>query len=293
MEATAMKKQYIYASITIALWSTTATVGKLLLGSLSSMQVLAANCGYAVAFLLLLCTVQGKLKLLKTYRAKDFLVMSGMGLLGIFFYNLFWFIGIRRISASQAMIINYLWPMMAILAACVILKERLTVRKTLAAFMSFVGVIIVTGGGQGMCTGGDALLGILFCVMAAVSYGFFVALNKRLSYDKTISMFVYYLMSFAVSAICIAVSREGLRLDGMQHLGMAWMGILTHAVGYVGWALAMDGGETAKIANLAYITPFLSLVWNFVVLGEPLSFLCVLGLVVIVAGIFVQMKDNK
>lgn len=288
-----MKKQYVYAAITIALWSTTATVGKLLLGSLSSMQVLAASCGYAAVFLLLLCLVQGKLKLLKTCRAKDILVMSGMGMLGIFFYNLFWFIGIRRISASQAMIINYLWPMMAILAACVILKERLTFRKAVAALMSFVGVIIVTFNGHSVGIDAQTLLGIVFCLMAAVSYGLFVALNKRMSYDKTMSMFVYYLVGFVVSALCVAVSGEGLRMDGMQHLGMAWLGVLTHAVGYVGWALAMDGGDTAKIANLAYITPFLSLVWNFLVLGEPLSLRCVLGLVVIVAGIFVQLKDNK
>lgn len=288
-----MKKQYVYAAITIALWSTTATVGKLLLGSLSSMQVLAASCGYAAVFLLLLCLVQGKLKLLKTCRVKDILAMSGMGMLGIFFYNLFWFIGIRRISASQAMIINYLWPMMAILAACVILKERLTFRKTIAALMSFAGVIIVTFNGHSGGIDAQALLGIVFCMMAAVSYGLFVALNKRMSYDKTMSMFVYYLVGFVVSALCVAVSGEGLRMDGMQHLGMAWLGVLTHAVGYVGWALAMDGGDTAKIANLAYITPFLSLVWNFLVLGEPLSLRCVLGLVVIVAGIFVQLKDNK
>ena len=288
-----MKKQYLYAAITIALWSTTATVGKLLLGSLSSMQVLAASCGYAAAFLLLLCLVQGKLKLLKTYKAKDILVMSGMGMLGVFFYNLFWFIGISRISASQAMIINYLWPMMAILAACVILKEKLTFRKTIAALMSFAGVIIVTANGQAAGMGNQMLMGILFCVMAAVSYGLFVALNKRLHYDKTISMFVCYVVGFAVSAICVAISGEGLKMDGMQHLGMAWLGVLTHAIGYVTWALAMDGGETAKIANLAYITPFLSLVWNFLVLGEPLSIRCVLGLIVIVAGIFVQMKDNK
>ena len=288
-----MKKQYLYAAITIALWSTTATVGKLLLGSLSSMQVLAASCGYAAAFLLLLCLVQGKRKLLKTYKAKDILVMSGMGMLGVFFYNLFWFIGISRISASQAMIINYLWPMMAILAACVILKEKLTFRKTIAALMSFAGVIIVTANGQAAGMGNQMLMGILFCVMAAVSYGLFVALNKRLHYDKTISMFVCYAVGFAVSAICVAISGEGLKMDGMQHLGMAWLGVLTHAIGYVTWALAMDGGETAKIANLAYITPFLSLVWNFLVLGEPLNIRCVLGLIVIVAGIFVQMKDNK
>lgn len=287
--ATRMKKQYLYAAVAIILWATTAAVSKLLLGNLSSMQVLAASCGYAFVFLLIICAAQGKLKLLKTYKAKDYLAMSGMGMLGIFFYNLLLFMGIERIFASQAMVINYLWPMMAVLAACVLLKERLTARKCIAVLMSFLGVIIVTTSSQGT----DNALGVLCCVLAAVFYGMFVVLNKRLPYDKFVGMMVYHLAGFLVSFAYVMLSGEGLSLNLMQHLGMGWIGIFTYAVAYVAWALAMDAGDTAKIANLAYITPFLSLVWNFLLLGEPISIRCVIGLVVIVAGIFVQLKDKK
>ena len=126
---TVMKKQYLYAATAIVLWATMAAVSKLLLGNLSSMQVLAASCGYAVAFLLIVCVFQGKLKLLKTYRLKDYLILSGVGMLGVFLYNLLLFMGMERLSASQAFIINYLWPMMTVLAACLLLKEKLTGHK--------------------------------------------------------------------------------------------------------------------------------------------------------------------
>lgn len=287
-----MRKQYLFAAIAIVLWATTAAVSKLLLGSLSSMQVLAASCAYASVFLLIICAVRGKLKLLKACKIKDYLIMSGVGMLGVFVYNLLLFMGIACIQASQAMIINYLWPMMAVLAACVLLKERLTLRKSIAVLMSFGGVVIVIAGGQGLSIGGD-LRGVVYCVLAAVSYGLFVVLNKRLPYDKFVSMLVYHVVGFAVSFAFVMLSGEGLALDLSQHLGMLWIGVFTYAIAYVAWALAMDGGATAKIANLAYITPFLSLVWNNLLLKEPVSIRCVIGLVVIVAGIFVQLKDNK
>ena len=65
----------------------------------------------------------GKLALLKTYRLKDYLLMTGTGLLGIFLYYSFYYIGMSRMPASQAFIINYLWPIMTVLFACIILKE--------------------------------------------------------------------------------------------------------------------------------------------------------------------------
>ena len=53
----------------------------------------------------------------------------------------------------------------------------------------------------------------------------------------------------------------------------------------------MKAGQTAKIANLAYITPFLSLVVAHFALGDPITVWSVGGLLVIIAGIFLQMKE--
>ena len=60
----------------------------------------------------------------------------------------------------------------------------------------------------------------------------------------------------------------------------------------VTWALALKLGGTAKISSLAYATPFISLVWTFFILEEPIKPLSLLGLAVIIIGIFIQMKDK-
>ena len=71
--------------------------------------------------------------------------IMGVGMLGIFLYYSFYYIGMGRMLASQAFIINYLWPIMSILFAAILLKEKLTFRKGIAISLSFVGVMIVTG----------------------------------------------------------------------------------------------------------------------------------------------------
>ena len=70
-------------------------------------------------------------------------------------------------------------------------------------------------------------------------------------------------------------------------------GDLAIAVATVTWALALKLGGTAKISNLAYATPFISLVWTFFILEERIKPLSLLGLAVIIIGIFIQMKDKS
>ena len=287
-----MKKSYFYALVSVFFWSTTTTVSKLLLHSISTMQVLAVSSVFATLFLLMVNVFKGNLKQLKSYRPRDYLVLAGVGFLGMFLYRMLLFFGVARMLASQAMIVNYLWPIMAVLASCVILREKLTVRKAIAVVMSFLGVVIVTTGGNAAGLSGSDLTGTVLVAVAAVFYGLFVAINKRLQYDSFISMMFYN----AVAAICAILgtlfSGETLLLTLSQNLGLVWVGVCNTAIGFVAWDLAMKTGDTAKVANLAYITPFLSLVVAYFLLGDPITIWSVGGLTVIVAGILLQLKDK-
>ena len=288
-----MKKSCLYAFVAVGFWSTTATVSKLLLHSFSTIEILTVFSLVAAVFLTVVNAIKGNLQKLKDYKLKDYLIVSGVGLLGTFFYNMFLVRGIDKLLASQAMIINYLWPMMAVITGCILLREKMTVRKMIAVLMSFLGVVIVTTGGRFSTLAGSDLMGAGWCILAAVSYGLFVTLNKRLSYDPMLNMMLYYILSAIVGIGGVAITGRFPMLSGIQILGFAWIGLGDYAIAYVSWALAMKAGDTAKVANLAYITPFLSLVVAHFVLGDPITVWSVGGLAVIVAGIFLQLKDAK
>jgi len=98
--------------------------------------------------------------------------------------------------------------------------------------------------------------------------------------------------AFVLCAGINLIARTPLQLTPGQILGLGWNGVGVMAVATTTWAMALDSGKTAKISNLAYITPFLSLVWNFLVLGDVPSYWAIGGLCLIVLGIFVQLKDK-
>lgn len=287
-----MKKVYLYAGTSIFFWSTVATVSKLLLGTLNSYQVLMCSVLFAGTALLVVNIITGKLALLKKYRLKDYIAIFLIYSPGTFLYYIFLYSGTAKMAASQAFIINYLWPIMSVVFACIILKEKLTVRKGIAFVMSFLGVMTVAGG-ELFHFNAQSLIGTVLCVLAAVSYGAFTALNRRWEYDYPLSMMLSFFSTFIITLIINLVMGEPFQISPFQIVGFAWNGIFTIAVATVTWQKALKMGGTAKVSNLAYITPFLSLVWTFLVLKEPIKPLSVAGLVIIVLGIFIQLKDKK
>ncbi|MBP3336895.1 MAG: DMT family transporter [Clostridia bacterium] len=287
-----MKKEYLYAGTSILLWSTVATTTKLLLGNLNNLQVLWISAFLAGLFLLIVNIFNGKIRKLKSYTAKDYLISVLVGMPSTFFYYVFYYAGADLLPASQAFIINYLWPVMSIVFACVILKEKITLKKVIAVLISFCGVAIVVSGDI-MNFNTNMLLGAIFCMLGAVSYGIFTALSQKVDYDKSNTNMLSYFASFILTSVINFVNGDLFLPGGFELCGFIWNAVFTMAIANTVWVCALAKGNTAKISNLAYITPFLSLVWTSLILKETLALSSVAGLVVIVLGIVIQLKDEK
>lgn len=287
-----MKKEYLYAGTSILLWSTVATTTKLLLGNLNNLQVLWISAFLAGLFLLVVNIFNGKIRKLKSYTAKDYLISVLVGMPSTFFYYVFYYAGADLLPASQAFIINYLWPVMSIVFACVILKEKITLKKVIAVLISFCGVAIVVSGDI-MNFNTNMLLGAIFCMLGAVSYGIFTALSQKVDYDKSNTNMLSYFASFILTSVINFVNGDLFLPGGFELCGFIWNAVFTMAIANTVWVCALSKGNTAKISNLAYITPFLSLVWTSLILKETLTLSSVAGLVVIVLGIVIQLKEKK
>ncbi len=284
-----MKKYYIYASISILGWSTVATVVKLLLGSMGSMQVLWLSSLFAAMFLFAVNLMSGNIKKLLAYKPKDYLISALICLPGTFLYYVFYYTGTSYMPASQAFIVNYLWPIMSVVFACIILKEKMTVPKIIALLCSFLGVMVVVSGDL-VEFKWQTIIGAVFCALGAVSYGLFTALNQRSSYDKPVTLMIGFFSSFLLTTVVNLLNMDFPALNIPTLLGLGWNGIVSIGIASTTWQFALESNDTAKISNLAYITPFLSLIWTWLVLGENIGVLSIIGLAVIMIGIYIQLR---
>ena len=283
-----MKKNYLYAILTVFIWGTMATVGKILVSNIPSLEALCIGSAFAFLFLLIVNIKNGIIKELGKYRVKDYAIMAGLGFIGLFLYSGLYYYGLTQLSSQEACIVNYLWPMMLVLFSTIILKEKLTVVKSVAMISSFIGVVILSVG-SGSSGNGNVMLGIGSCVVAAACYGLFSVLNKKANYDQNIAMMVMWLVVAVCSAVFGLAIEEWKPVVGVQWLGMLWMGVVVNAIAYLIWALALNADKnSARIANLAYLTPFLSLIISAVVLKEQIQGRALIAFVFIIGGILLQ-----
>jgi drug/metabolite transporter (DMT)-like permease len=213
-------------------------------------------------------------------------------MIGLFLYSALYYLGLSQLSSQEACILNYLWPIMLVFFSIVLLHEKLTVLKVLAMICSFSGVVILSsGGGSGT---GNHLLGVICCIAAAALYGLFSVLNKKADFDQRILMMVSWLTVAVVSAISGLIFEAWVPIVGKQWLGLLWNGVMINALAYLFWALALkESSSTAAIANLAYLTPFLSLFVSALLLHEKISLGALIALAFIIGGILIQNLKFK
>ncbi|MBR5311861.1 MAG: DMT family transporter [Clostridia bacterium] len=289
-----MKKNYIYAVTAVLIWSTTAAMVKKMLYDIPNLEALAVSSFFAFLFLLIVNLKNGTVKEMRRYSVKDYAVMSGLGFIGLFLYSALYYYGLAQLTSQEACILNYLWPIMLVIFSCIILKEKFTFTKGTAMLCSFAGIVILSLG-NGSSSSENAVLGMISCIIAAACYGLFSVLNKKADYDQGICMMVVWLVAAVCPMILGLMTETWVPIRSTQWLGILWLGIGIDAVAYLLWALALKGAEnTAKIANLAYLTPFLSLIVSAVVLGETIRLRALIALIFIVGGILMQnLWDNR
>ena len=283
-----MKKNYTYAIITVFIWSTLAALVKKMLFDIPNLEALSVSSFFAFLFLLLVNIKRGSIKEMKKYSARDYGIMGGVGFLGLFVYSALYYYGIAQLSSQEACILNYLWPIMLVIFSCIILKEKMTFMKGVAMLCSFAGIFILSFGKGGASTGNTAF-GIISCIVAAACYGLFSVLNKKTDYDQSIAMMVMWLVVAVCSMLLGIMTEQWIVIKGSRWIGMLWLGVVVDAAAYLMWALALKGSEnTAKIANLAYLTPFLSLIVSAVFLKEKVQLRAFIALIFIIGGILLQ-----
>ena len=223
----------------------------------------------------------------------DYLTIAGLGFLGLFMYSALYYYGIAELGSQEACILNYLWPVMIVIFACIILKEKFTAKKIIAMLMSFAGIVVLTLG-SGESASGNRLLGIIACVTAAICYGLFSVLNKKHSLNQNVTMMWIWFTTAVCSFVLSLFFEKWQPIIGVQWLGIAWLGIVVNAVAYLLWAIALkDASDSAKIANLAYLVPFISIIISWFVLKEQITINAVFALVLIIGGILLQSVSLK
>ena len=288
-----MKKEYLFAGITVILWGTLSSVSKLLIDDLTPMSVLFYSSAIASVTLLIINLAAYGPKLYKQYKKSDYGIICSLGFLGLFCYTALYYIGLANLTSQIACIINYMWPMMIIIFSCIILKEPFTLKTFLAILISFSGMALISIQGISGGLDGKSILGMAACFIAAICYGIYSVYNKKYDYDQWVVLHMAFTVTAVLSGLYCLVTKSFGILTPVMFLGMLWIGIFVNAIAYVLWGIAVNTGNTAKISILAYFCPFLGVVFGRILLQEHIEPLAFAGLVLIIGGVLLKLTEKN
>jgi len=284
---------YTYLGLTILFWSTAPAVAKLALAELDNFQLLFYTSIVSVVSLFLLVFFQNKIGEIKKFKKADYFKMFAMGFVGIFLYHIFLFGGFSIAPAGQANVINYLWPVFIIIFSIPILKERFNYRTILAVLISFIGALIVFTRGSLSNFNNEYTFGYLLTALAAVCYGLFSVLGKKLQYEKYTSMLIYYIFATILIIPTTLIFSDFVIPQTVNAIvAILLLGGVFNSITFVFWFKALKEGHTHKTANAVYAIPFLALIWTYFLNAEPIKIFSVIGLVLIIVGVAIQLKNR-
>lgn len=289
------RKALLFALSAVLLWSTVATAFKLTLEEFTPAQmVFVASLVSAIA-LVIVCGAQGTLKQIKTTFISNPWYYVLLGLINPFAYYLILFKAYELLPASQAQPINYSWAITLTLMAAIFLKQKIRGQDWIACLLGYFGVVVIATKGDVLGLQFDSPLGVGLALISTLLWASYWILNAKNTADPVIGVLLGFLVALPLAfgvAIYEGASWGGISTQGW--LAVTYVGLFEMGITFVLWLSALKLTQnTARISNLIFASPFISLMLLAYVIGEEIHPSTLVGLVLIVIGLVVQQIKRR
>lgn len=291
----AMKKQPSSGAQTAGLavaflWGLTFLSIKVAVRELPPMTLALARFIIASALLPLIALV---LKQSLAVRVRDLPLLAAGGFVGITLYFLCENNGIMLLSASEASIIVGTIPVVTLIAEVVVYRTRPGKRVWAGVILSFLGVSIMVLRSEGATT---SPLGYVYMIGAALSWTLYSFLTKPLSGRYPLLALTFWQIFFGmIFCIPFAVAeRPVLAMPSMPVvLNVLYLGVFGSAIGYWLYVVMLERLGAGRASVFINLIPVVSVIAAFIVLGERLGALQLVGGIAAVGGVYLATLSPR
>ena len=292
--ASLKQNPYVWAMTAVLLWSTVATAFKIALDYLAPSELLLFACTSSAIALLFVCLVQGKLAHCKVElkNRPGYYILSA--LINPVGYYLVLFGAYSLLPGSQAQPINYTWAISLTILSAVVLKQRITFKDGIACVLGYLGVFVIATKGNVFGVQFDSITGVALALFSTFLWSGFWILNAKNLTDSTVSLTINFCIATVVLWIFVGTQFDFSKLNWVAGSAVVYIGLFEMGITFLFWSKAMKlTTNTSVIANLIFLSPFVSLILLHYVRGEQIYLATVVGLLIIIGALLIQQLPFK
>ncbi|NMC12767.1 MAG: DMT family transporter [Chloroflexi bacterium] len=285
---------HLAALFTTLIWGTTFIATKVLLESYSPIEILFFRILIAYFVLLIIHP-----HILKFKSIKEELRLIIAGLCGVTLYFIFQNISLTYTLASNVGILLSVTPFFTGIFSYFFLKdEQLRPSFFIGFIISIIGIILITYNGKIVLKLNP--LGDLLAILAAATWGVYCIAIKKINTEKvhpiqmTRRVFLYGLIFTLPFLNMFDFKIDPARIMLMPNLvNMLFLAVGASALCYITWNFALNALGVVKSSVYIYLIPIISIALSAMVLHEKITWMAILGVILILAGLYYSERRVK
>ena len=240
-------------------------------------------------FLFLYLIFSKQIRLIFQSTPRQVLHSALLGFFNPFLYYLMLFEAYDNLPAQVAQPLNMIWPIVLVLISIPLLGQKIKIKSILALFISFGGIILVSSQGGGADFEKEQIPFMIIAVSTSVIWSFYWILNVRDKRNESVKLFMNFFFASIYLLLFLLISGKSFPLTPREYLLDIYIGLFEMGLAFLFWMKALQFSKTTdKISDLVFIFPFISLIFIHYILDEFIHLTTFYGLILVVAGIFIQ-----
>lgn len=197
----------------------------------------------------------------------------------------------KHTTIANASLSYYFAPVFVIVMSPFVLKEKLSLKKIICISIAVLGMFLIV---QNRGNGGaqyNHLLGICYGIAAAIFYATLMLTNKFIKDMSGLETTLIQLALATIMLIPYVFVVDGVSLfhvTGISVVCIITLGVIHTGFGFYLFFNGMKSLKAQSIATLSYIDPVTALFVSFIVLGEKMTVIQIIGAILLLGSTFIS-----
>ncbi len=290
-------RAYIDIALAMFISGSAVVVSKMMVSSLPTF--LATELGILIGMLILLPLTFLIKKESWKLDLNTHVVLFAQALCGVFLYRIFTFVGLKYTTAATSGLITSGTPIIIVILAYFILKEKMSIHKIIGTFCVVIGLLAINlytyfskDAGYGSIKGNMLIMAAVLCE------ALFSILSKSKckplsALCRTTIIVCYAFVLLIPFSIHDAI---GYNFSGMEYktiFCVVYYGVFVSFLSYILWFKGIEKVPASNAAVFTSVVPISSILLSAIILRENIYPLHIVSLIFIVFGIWISCLDKE